>query len=745
MRRLIAIFACFTCCTFFTFLAACGGGSNQSPDAGLPADAPDVPSQTVQFSGCGVTDAARFTLPAVRVGQVVSYTFPFSPSQSRLTPSASSSDPELAASVDLGSGRLVVKLTPTTPGHREIKVTVTVTDLRPLTTAVGTLTIEVDVLPASTSPLVASTPLITPQPFMDTIVLKNQSTSTPVELLGTTSTTDDGTPPGGGANLSRCPRTLQPGDSCLVQITSPSRSLGCHRSAVRFHSSANEETVYVDSPREEIQVDLSSPLGTITASPPGSCNATACFTSPVTLTAIPNAGSRFVGWPLDFGCGAEPTCVFRPYARQTPLTIFGASPRFVPATTKTITLTVQGTGKGRVLFYEQDGSPVACEGSCTYASPGEVRLVAAASSRFTGWTGACSGTLPQCNLGVLTGDLVVGATFAPDDREQAVFTPPPLDLASGTGAAGGGVLPGGDLVIAAASRISRVTPAGSLVWTRASSVSELVTSPGGDIYYLSPSPVGSPTLYKLDPAGAVVWSRTLYQPQGGALCGSGKRLAVTASGDLAVQSDQTLRVVAAATGADVWTAPTAVCAVVAAGPGGGVVAAVGDPADPNGLAIQRYDAAGARQLPDWTLGGGRSVELAFDPQGFLAARSRNESTEVATLRRLTPAGATVFSISEPSGSPSALTVASNGEIVTADALADGGTRLRRWSPAGAVTWTLDKPAYTSTLALEIGVTVTRLAADGAGRVLALGSQRLAATASPARFFDIPWAALYAGP
>jgi hypothetical protein len=64
-----------------TFLAACDGGSNLSPDAGLPADAtPDGPTPIVQFTGCGVTDSSRFTLPAVRVGQVVSYTFPFSPS-----------------------------------------------------------------------------------------------------------------------------------------------------------------------------------------------------------------------------------------------------------------------------------------------------------------------------------------------------------------------------------------------------------------------------------------------------------------------------------------------------------------------------------------------------------------------------------------------------------------------------------------------------------------------------------------
>jgi hypothetical protein len=55
--------------------------------------------------------------------------------------------------------------------------------------------------------------------------------------------------------------------------------------------------------------------------------------------------------------------------------------------------------------------------------------------------------------------------------------------------------------------------------------------------------------------GTVVWSRALYYPHDASPSSASISLAVTASDDLAVLRDQTLRVVAAAAGADVWTAP----------------------------------------------------------------------------------------------------------------------------------------------------------------------------------------------
>jgi hypothetical protein len=734
VRRLIVMLA---------FVTACDGGSraNTVADA-MPADAmPDGPSPMLFFGCDGVTELTTLELPDVRVGQAVSYSFSFQPGGGRLTPAASSSDPELVAHITLDR-RLLVTFTPTAPGHREITVTVSATELRPFMTWVGTLTIVVDVLPASTAALAANTPLVT-DPLMKTITLKNQSASTPIELAAATVTTDDGSPPVGGEAFRNCPRTLQPGDSCLVELNPSSRTLGCHRSAVTFHSSANDETVYVEIPSLRIMAGLSSPLGTITASPPGSCDAGGCVASPATLTATPNAGSRFVGWTVDSGCSTDPTCVFRPYSSHLAISIYGALARFAPTTARTVTLAVQGGGSGKVLFYEDDGSAVACEGSCTYASSGGVRLIAAAGSRFTGWTGACSGTIPQCNLGVLTGDVVVGATFDKDDRELATLAPPPFDLYTSHGA-GGGFLPGGDVVIADVSQISRMTIAGSIVWTRPGNVSDLVTSAAGDVYYLSPS-VKTQILYKLDPGGTVVWSRALHHPHDAPPCTAVSRLAVTASGDLAVISDQVLRVVSAATGAEVWTAPAPECRGVAADQAGHVVVAVSDPLDPEITRIQRYDAAGARQLPDWTLDGGELLDLELDPQGFLVARTWRQSAERSTLTRLTPTGVTVFSILEQPGYPRALAVASDGEIVTADATADGGTRLRRWSPAGVVTWTLDKPAFTSTIAPTIGVTVSRLAVDGSGRVLALGGQRIARVPALPRDVVVPWAALFAGP
>jgi Divergent InlB B-repeat domain len=99
----------------------------------------------------------------------------------------------------------------------------------------------------------------------------------------------------------------------------------------------------------------------------------------VTLTATPASGSVFTGWSGD--CSGTSTCVVTMSQARTVTAAFVG----------VYTLTVAKTGSGTVT-----GTGIACGATCSadYDDGTVVTLTAAAATgfRFTGWTGACSGT-----------------------------------------------------------------------------------------------------------------------------------------------------------------------------------------------------------------------------------------------------------------------------------------------------------------------------------------------------------------
>jgi hypothetical protein len=85
---------------------------------------------------------------------------------------------------------------------------------------------------------------------------------------------------------------------------------------------------------------------------------------------------------------------------------------------RSLTVSRAGTGRGAVLGVGVDCGPVC---SASFEPDATVTLVAsaAASSSFTGWSGACSGTAPACALR-MTADQAVTATFAGGPGDPAV-------------------------------------------------------------------------------------------------------------------------------------------------------------------------------------------------------------------------------------------------------------------------------------------------------------------------------------
>ena len=179
---------------------------------------------------------------------------------------------------------------------------------------------------------------------------------------------------------------------------------GCGSSHVTPHSSLSSIELTVQK--------AGTGGGTVTSSPAGISCGVACTGSfesgtSVTLAAKPEANSLFAGW--SGACSGTSTCAIS-LAIQTSVTAtFNASEP--PPATVQLTVTTFGTGTGTVTSAP---AGISCGLMCSasFATGTSVLLNAnpSASSTFTGWTGACSGTEP-CSL-TLVSDTSVWANLS---------------------------------------------------------------------------------------------------------------------------------------------------------------------------------------------------------------------------------------------------------------------------------------------------------------------------------------------
>jgi GH25 family lysozyme M1 (1,4-beta-N-acetylmuramidase) len=156
-------------------------------------------------------------------------------------------------------------------------------------------------------------------------------------------------------------------------------------------------------------IAVATPAGGVVTGPRISCSQTsstcARLVNPgdiVTLTAVPVPGATFLGW--NGACataGTAPTCTVTAIGDLVVSALFGFP----------VTVSAQGTGGGTVASTPGGiACGVVCEQLFPAGTPLQLTATADSASGFQGWGGACSGSLPTCDLNV-NAPTAVTATF----------------------------------------------------------------------------------------------------------------------------------------------------------------------------------------------------------------------------------------------------------------------------------------------------------------------------------------------
>ncbi|HEX7841865.1 MAG TPA: hypothetical protein VF469_30555, partial [Kofleriaceae bacterium] len=525
-----------------------------------------------------------------------------------------------------------------------------------------------------------------------------------------------------------------PGGACTVHVTLAPVRNGIATGTLTVPSSANTVTVGLRGiGARRVTVALGGAgAGRVTSVPPGIDCGTRCtglFTGPVALTASPDTGHFFTSWGL--ACSAQATCALPAQGPSVQLTAM-----FQPPTARRIDITIAGAAPGFVYVAESDpfSATLLCTSSCTtYVAPGtDVTLYGFTPSTFGGWTGACEVTTHDCNLGTVIADRAATVTFDRDEREVATIFP----RETVTGLA---MTPDGNVVVADAIGVSKLTLSGDVVWTTpiAGGAHDLASDAAGKIYG-----AGGPGLFALSPAGAILWTRAIaVAPHLGQSFQS--TVAVSPDGSVIAAHTTDGAHVVDGSGADRFTRTGLTADGLAVAPDGTVAIGTESESVPGLLDAVRFDASGAPLATLSPLPGDTDASLVYDAQNFLCAQTTQGG--FAHVSRIAPDLTPAFTSSERTGfavpPPAGIVIDSSGEVVAVrgndeSSLTATGLFIEVRSPTGAVTWTHRKQAISQiAIILDDGVTPSAAAADGNHHVAVAGVYN----------DSMPWIQVYAMP
>jgi len=530
--------------------------------------------------------------------------------------------------------------------------------------------------------------------------------------------------------FSDCPQPLTTGGVCTVAISVFQLDTGCASGTAHVATSAGNLDLPIAS--EFIAIAQASVASTFggghghITSDVGGIDCSGMEGSPkcagkvdgetITFTATPESDSVFNGW-LDPRCNRSTTCSYH----VGPLdTAPNAVADFVPAASKAIQVTFTGDGTGVV---HGDGL---CTSSCTMYVPegNDFGLTAVANSQFGGWSEACTGTMPFCDLGMIVNDRNVTVNFTKDAHE-ATSTRMPVP-SSATAAA---YVPGGDLIIVASTgapllgtAVTRASPDGTNVWTKfiTGFVQEAAVTSTGDVYVLTNN--APTTLTKLSVDGVLQWQVEIGQSPATAVA--------IQDDDAIVGTSSGIEAHAAVDGSVVWMQPlTQPADDIAVGPAGVIAATVG-------TEIDRFAKDGTPVTGVLSLPGAGRAKVAYDAAGDLIALGDGviEIGGVVTpakLTKFTAAGAQSYSVDLDTAETTAggqLVIASDGTVATLRihqpvySLPVGGF-VETYDASGARLWQVDKQgARTGPGEAVTGFVGGTLIAPSTGGIQLLGSR-----------------------
>ena len=165
--------------------------------------------------------------------------------------------------------------------------------------------------------------------------------------------------------------------------------------------------------------------GTVRSQPAGidcgsTCSASFAANTSVVLSATPAAGQVLTGW--GGACtGAGNTCTVTMSQARSASATFAAA----PLVQRTLSVTLAGGG---VVRSQPVGIDCGSACSASFGDGASVVLTATADAgqRFTGWSGACSGSTATCTL-AMSADRSVGAAFAAAPAAPVWQTPQLLE------------------------------------------------------------------------------------------------------------------------------------------------------------------------------------------------------------------------------------------------------------------------------------------------------------------------------
>jgi len=551
-----------------------------------------------------------------------------------------------------------------------------------------------------------------------TVLLENTGTATmPIDAFAVQ---------GAGFALGNqnCPAALTPGGACSVTLVFNPSSPGPSAGTLTVMSGTAVLSVPLTGLAARVVTVTTSGggTGTVTSTPNVQCGLP-CIDNAlgtIVFTATADSGSLFAGWQSQ--CGTQATCTVGP---SVPVDLVA---RFELNSAKAIAVTFAGSGVGFVNI-----NNTICTSSCTtYVAVGTTPNVAGYSpSTFVGWTGDCTGTAANCNLGTVINDRAVTATFSRDDREVATLFPPAR-------IAGMAMMPGGDVVLSDVNGVSRMTMTGAIVWSTAidGGAMDLATDSAGNVYGRD-----SAGVFALGPDGSVRWTHPAILAAN-PLRSVQSTISASSDGTVIAAHTSDGAVVLDGNGALRFAATALTSDGMAVAPDGSIgigTAGTNAPA----LDVKRFDKTGASLPTIPNLPADRDASLYFDAQGALLGQTTIGG--VTHVSRFSADGTLVFTNAEFTNfsvSPkAAIVAASTGDVIAMRGATDAappGIRLEVFSSTGTSTWTLSNlPTVVSfgVFNLSYGVSPVALAVDANKHFAVAGDYAL----------GTPWVQIFALP